>query len=202
VRVLFIEHDTERRVKRPKAETGEIVAELLHAPLVADSWMWIRCAGWGFSRILPPLAVDVIELLGLCVIRLQLFVRDRPGRRDAARVAQFSKILFAEPKQGSPEKLRVAADIVVCVRVQLFAGLIPPHFRGLVLALGINSLRTPVVLLSWDVVATFEQENAFARRCQPVGERTAAGSRSNNDNVVVIRRGTLLTIAAARSAER
>ena len=41
VGVLFIEHDTERRVKRPQAETGEIVTELLHARLVADRRMRI-----------------------------------------------------------------------------------------------------------------------------------------------------------------
>src|ERR671923_1774304 len=70
VGVLFIEHDTERRMKRPQAKTGEIVTELLHARLVADRRMRIRSAGWRFSGILAPLAVDMVELLGLGVIRL------------------------------------------------------------------------------------------------------------------------------------
>src|SRR5436190_18020551 len=61
---LFIEHDTERRVKRPQAKTGEVVTELLQARLVADRRMRIRGAGWRFRGILPPLAMDLVELLG------------------------------------------------------------------------------------------------------------------------------------------
>src|SRR6266545_2981218 len=166
VGILFIEHDAERRVKRPQAETGEIVIELLHARLVADRRMRIRCAGWRFSGILTSLAVDLIKLLGPGVIRLQIFVREGPRRRDSAVVANLPEILSAEPEQGSAEKLRVAADVVVCVRVQLFAVPVTPHFLGLVLAFGIDLAWIPVVLLARHIVAAFKQQNAFTRRRQ------------------------------------
>ena len=108
-------------------------------------------------------------------------------------MANFPEILFAESEQGRAEKLRVTADVVVGVRVQLFAVPVPPHFRGLVLALGIDRAGIPVVLLARHIVTAFEQENAFARRRQPVRERATARAGADNNDVVVcgLRHGLL-----------
>src|SRR5713226_2954227 len=61
-RVLFIEHDAHRRVKRLEAEAGEIFTELLHARLMTHRWMRIGCARWRFSGVLTSLTVDVVQL--------------------------------------------------------------------------------------------------------------------------------------------
>src|SRR5438876_10390920 len=69
VGVVLIEHDTERRGKRPQAETGEIVTELLDARLVADRWKRIGGAGWRVRGILTRWAMDMVKPLGPGVIR-------------------------------------------------------------------------------------------------------------------------------------
>src|SRR6516225_8670444 len=75
----FIEHDAEWSVKRPEAQGGEIIAEQLHPRLVTNGrtgiWSLRRGLGW----ICTPPAVNVVELLRLRVIRLQVFIGDRPG---------------------------------------------------------------------------------------------------------------------------
>ena len=56
----------------------------------------IRSAGGRLGRIPAAQPVDVVHLLGLCVIRLEFFIGDRPSGGDAVVMPQFAEILLPE----------------------------------------------------------------------------------------------------------
>src|SRR5713101_2326999 len=97
----------------------------------------------------------------------------------------LAEILSAQPKQRGAVEFRVAADVVVRVRVQLFAVFVLPLFFRLILAFDVDRAAVPVVLLAVHVVAAFEQKNAFAGRSQLVGERAATRAGPDDDHIVL-----------------
>src|SRR3989441_5006123 len=134
-RVLLIQHDAERHMERPQSALREVVVQLLNARLVADRWVRVRRTRPRLRGVAAALPVHVVELLGFRVVGLELVVRDRPGGRDAAVVADLSEVLFAKPEQCGAVELRVAPDPIVRVGVQLLAVPIVPDLLRLVLAL-------------------------------------------------------------------
>src|SRR5213083_2524608 len=97
-RVPLIEHHTERRVKRPQAMAGQVVAQLLDARLVADCRIWKRRAAPRLRRIFTLGAVRVIKPLCLDVVGLQIVVGNGPGGRNAAVMPNLAEILLAQPE--------------------------------------------------------------------------------------------------------
>src|SRR5262249_53965864 len=91
---------------------------------------------------------------------------------------------LAEPEQGRAEELRITADVIIRVWMQLLSVSVSPHFLGLILALGIDRAWVPVVLLAWDIIAALQQQNAFARGRAFVRQRPAARPAADNDDVV------------------
>src|SRR5918994_1258458 len=98
---------------------------------------------------------------------------------------ESSEVFAAEPKESRAVELSVPANRVVRVRMQILSRLVPPPFLRLVFPIHVNGPRAPVVRLAGDVVTSLDQQNALARRCQPVGERSSAGSGADDDHVVV-----------------
>src|SRR5947207_1853553 len=146
----------------------------------------VRCTGGRLRRIFSAIAVHVIKVFCQCVVRFEIVIADRPRRRDPAVVLQLAKVLLAKPEQRRTVKFGVPADVVVSVRMKVLAVLIEPSFFGVVVATDVDDLRVPVALLARNVVAAFENQNAFARRGQMVSESPASGTRSDNNYVVVI----------------
>src|SRR5207245_4503460 len=110
--VLLIEPHADRQVERPVADPDQIVMQFLDARFMADGLVAVRRAGRRLRRVLASLSVHLIEVLRLGVIRLQLLVRDRPGRRDATVVLDLAEILLAEPQQHCPVDFGLAAGVV------------------------------------------------------------------------------------------
>src|SRR5262249_37176114 len=81
-------------------------------------------------------------------------------------------------------KLRVSADIVVGVRVQLVAVPVAPDLARVVLRVDVHGARAPVVLLARHEVAALEEEDALAGVRQRERERAAAGPGADDDDVV------------------
>src|SRR4051812_32623531 len=69
-RILLIEHDAERGVKRPQSSAAEVVAQLLDARLVSHRGMRIGTLRSGIGGIFAAISVHVILMLGLAVIGL------------------------------------------------------------------------------------------------------------------------------------
>ena len=75
-----------------------------------------RPAGTGLGRILGVVAVDLVELLGLRVVRLEVVVRDGPRGRDPVVVLELAEVLLPEPVERRAVELGLAADVVVDAR--------------------------------------------------------------------------------------
>ena len=116
----------------------EIVAELLDARLVADRGEQVVAARAGLGRIFTAIPVHLVEMLGLGVVRLEIAVGDRPCRRETAVMANLAEVTFAQPEQRRSIKFRVAAHVVVRVRMQRLAVLVVPHLFGVVLRLDVD----------------------------------------------------------------
>src|SRR6266436_3099335 len=80
VRVLLVEHDPDRYMEGLQARTCEVVGQLLNAWLMGDSGPGIGGAGRRFCRIFSSVSVNLIQILGLGVVRLEIVIADRPCR--------------------------------------------------------------------------------------------------------------------------
>ena len=117
-RVLLEQADAARRVERLQPRGREVVGELLDPRLVADRRERVGRRGRRLGRVLAARAVDLVALLGERVVRLELVVGDRPGRRDPVVVGQLAEVLRAQPVQRGAVELRRTADVVVDLRLE------------------------------------------------------------------------------------
>jgi len=152
---------------------------------VTDRRKRIRSSRRRIGGIGAAVAMDVVYALGHRVIGLELFVGDRPGRRDSAVMAEFTEILPAQAKKRSAENLGRAANEVVRARLKWLAGGVVPDVLGDVAVPGVDLDRIPVLLFARQKVAALEQQDALARGRKMIGERAAASSGADDDYVVM-----------------
>src|SRR5438876_1089220 len=101
-------------------------------------------------------------------------------------MANFTEIFLAQPEQSRAEKFGVAAHVIVCVRVQVFAILVAPDFFRVVFALLVDGLGAPIVLFARHVRAALNEQNPLATRGEPMCQRAAARAGADDDDVEVI----------------
>jgi len=106
--------------------------------------------------------MNVIQVLRFQVIRFEIVVSDGPSRRYATVMSQFSKIFLPQPEQSRSIKLGISTDVVIRVRVKWPTGFILPSLFCLIFPLDIDSRWVPVVLLTLDIISSFEQQNSLA----------------------------------------
>ena len=97
----------------------------------------------------------------------------------------LAEVLSAQAEERRTIEFGISADVVVRVRVQGLSILVSPFFFRLILAFNIDRARIPVRLLARNIIAAFQNENAFPRGRQAVNERSAACAGSHDDYVVV-----------------
>src|SRR5262249_46011324 len=114
-------------------------------------------AGGRFSGIFTAFTMHVIEPLGLGVIRLYVFVTNRPGRRESAVMLNLTEVFFAQTEQGSAVKFRIATDVVIRMRMELFAVLVVPHLFRLVLSFEVHGAGIPVIFFARNIAAAFKE---------------------------------------------
>jgi len=131
--------------------------------------------------------VHLIELLGLCVVRLELVVGDRPGRRRAVVVDQLAEVLLAQAVERRAVELRRAADEVMDLRLEWLAFGVVPGVLGDVAVVDEDVLREPVGGFTGKPVTPLEQQDSFPGRCQVPREGAAARPGADDDDVVRIR---------------
>lgn len=113
-------------MERLQSTTRKIIVQTLDPRLMADGRKAIVSAGWRFGGVLVSIAVHSIEMFSLGVIGFHLFISDGPCRRYSTVMAEHGEIFFTSPEQRSAIKLGIAADVVVGMRVQVFAILVEP----------------------------------------------------------------------------
>ena len=114
----------------------------MNTRLVTDRGIQKCTTAVRLSGIFSGFAMHVVNAFGVGVVRLQLSVRNRPGRRDPAEMFYLSKIFFTETKQRRAVKFGVAADIIIRVRMQLCPIDVPPKLFGVIAAAGIHLQST------------------------------------------------------------
>jgi hypothetical protein len=77
----------------------------------------------------------VEEGFRLIVVWREDLVFQRPGRRDAARVADFIEIAFAQTEEGGAVDLGVAANIIVESWTEGLAASVGPGLGSLIFAI-------------------------------------------------------------------
>src|SRR5258705_12149466 len=100
-------------------------------------------------------------------------------------MAERAEVFPPEPKQRRAVELRVAADIVVGVRVERLTRAVAPDFPWGILGVDVDGLGAPVVLLPRHVVPALEEQDPLAGRREPMAQRSAARSGADDDDVVV-----------------
>src|SRR6185369_2577921 len=129
---------------------------MLNALLVTNCRILVRCAGPRLRRIFAAITVYLVKMLGFRVIRFQVVVADRPGRRDSAVMTNLTKVFLSQTKESRAVKLRVTANKVIRVRMKLFTFAVAPRLFRVVPALEVYGARAPVVLLTRNVLAALE----------------------------------------------
>src|SRR5919108_2530845 len=164
----------------------EVVVELLDPRLVADRWVRVRPRRGRLRRVLAALPVHEVEALGLRVVGLEVFVRERPGGGDSAVVVDLAEVPLTQPEEDGAVDLRLAPDVVVLTGVERLPVLVEPRLVRLVLVADEYRAAVPVVRLAPQVIAALEDEDALAGGRQPVRERAAPGAGPDDDHVVVL----------------
>ena len=122
----LVEVDAHRQVERMVPSGEEVLVELLDARLVRHRRMGERSRAIGLGRVLARLAVHQVDALGLGVVRLEIRIGERPSGGDPAVVAHLAEVALAQPEQDRAVELRVAADEVLLMRMELLAVLVQP----------------------------------------------------------------------------
>src|SRR5215471_15101088 len=168
--------------------------------------MRIGSARRRLRRILAAGTVHVVALLREGVVRLELVVRDRPGRRDPVVMLELAEIFGTQAVQGSAVQLRRTADEVMHLRLERLALLVVPRVLRHVAVVDEHLFREPVLGFTRKPVAALEQQDPLARRGEVSSERPAAGPAADDDHVVAVHQysssisGTMIRAAASISA--
>ena len=188
--VALIEHDPAGRMKRVVSRGREVVRELLDPRLVRDRRERVGRARGRLCRVLPAGAVHLVELLGKRVVRLHLFVADRPARRDAVVMTQLAEILLAQPVERGAVELRGASNEVMDLGLEGLTARVVPGVRRHVAVVHEHVLGEPVLRLAGQPVAALEQQDLPRGRSQVPDERAAAGAAPDDDHVILLIRRT------------
>src|SRR5262245_10933646 len=182
--IAVVAHDADGQRERLVPDPRQVVDELLDPRLVAERWEAIRCARRRLRRVGPPLAVHLVEMLGLRVIGLEILVGYGPGGGDAAVLPDHAEILPAQAQERRAVELGVAAHEVVGARNEFLAVLVEPRVLDVVATVHDDGVGVPVLLLARHVVASLEEQDALACGREPVGQRSASRSGPDDDHVV------------------
>ena len=143
-------------------------------------------ARW-IGRVGPGLAVNPEQTLCPVVVRSQIVIRDRPGRRDAPRVLDLAKILFPQPWQRRAIDLGVPTDEIMDTRREPAAARVAPLLFGLVTVLAEDGCGAPVLRFARQKLPALEEQHPGAAVPQCPGQRAAAHSRPDDHHVGMMR---------------
>ena len=190
--VGLVEHDPHRR-REGMVTTGlEGVGDLLQAGLVADRRPRIRLGPVALGGVLVPVAVHLVQPLGLGVPRLEVVVVERPGRRQPVHVGDLPEVLRSQPVQGGAVELGRPAHEIVDLRLERRPVAVVPGVGRDVLPVDEHRVGIPVVHLSRQKVAPLEEQDPLPGWRQGVGQGSAPGTGPDDDHVVVVSHGSLL----------
>jgi len=157
------------------------------------------------ERVLAVPAVHPEQVLGSDVVRLQVVVIQRPGRRDTAMMPDLAEVRGQQPEQRRAVHLGVAAYVIMQLGPEGPVAGVVEGLVGGVFRLAEDGAGVPVVSLSRQEVTAFEQQYALAglghaRR----GGRAPRSAADDQDVVLIIptRGGMVVTVPRSIATER
>jgi hypothetical protein len=101
-------------------------------------------------------------------------------------VRHLAEVALAQAQERAAVDLAVAADEVMQGGAERLPARIGPGLLRLIEPLDEDGLAAPVLLGTRQVIATFEDQDALAGRCQALRERGATRPAADDDQVVVV----------------
>ena len=182
----FVQLDRERNRERRVSSFGEFVEEFLDTRFMRNGREWVFRFRRGLGRVRSSLAMDLIESLGLGIVRLKVAILQGPLGRNASLMLNPFKIALSQPKHGAPVDLRIASHVVAGAGTKFLSVFVPPHLVSVIALLLKNCCRIPVFFFPSKKTAPFENKNALSTWRQPTRECSAARSGADNDHVVKV----------------
>src|SRR5262249_40862320 len=179
-----LEIHTHRQEEWVQPLLAQPAGEIFDVGLVRDRWKWKWAGARRLGRVVAAYAVGHVEVLGAGLVWRQIFIADRPGRRDTALVLDRLEVGLPQARQRGAVDLGITADIVVHAGVERPALSILPGLLGLVALLVKHRRRAPVLRLLRQKVATLEQQHSRTAVAQCVGQRPAPRTRADDDDVI------------------
>src|SRR5947207_13332158 len=92
--------------------------------------------------------MDMINALGFGVIRLDLGVRGRPGRRSPAEMFNLAKIFFPQTEERGSIEFRVTPNVIIGVRMQFCHVCVTTKLLRVVAAMPLHLQRVPIIYIT------------------------------------------------------
>ena len=160
--LVLVEQNAQGKMRGVQAQPLQVMVELLDAGLVLDGRVGELATARPIGGILAGRTVHVVEAFGLGVVRLKLLVRERPGRREATVVLDYTEVLRSQTEQGGAVQFGVASDVVVLFGREFVAVLVVPLLAAVVLGPHEHRVRVPVVPLPGQEGPALQQQNPLS----------------------------------------
>src|SRR4029453_10828746 len=136
-------------------------------------------------RVLAVLAVHLVEVLRLDVKGLEIGIFEGPCGGDSAVMNDFTEVLGTQPEQGGAVELRVTADVVVDLGLELVAVPVVPLLLRQILALDEYGPGIPIVELARQERPSLQPQDALSARGESVTYGSAASAGGDDHHVVM-----------------
>jgi hypothetical protein len=136
-----------------------------------------------------PLAVHPEQVLGADVVRLHVFVAQRPGRRDSVRMLDLAEVAGQQPEKRRAVHLGVAAHVIVQLGPE---GPVMAVIEGLVAVYFASPKTACEFQLSRSRVAGNDHYDVLVIGSGPGGATTAARVAETGKRVLMLERGDFL----------
>ena len=180
---LLVDANAHRRGIRLESARLENFEHFFDAWLVADWWERIIAFAWRFGGVFTGFAVDLIQFLGLIVIRFKVAILQGPFGRETILVPELFEILLAQAEEGCAIDLGVPADVVAKAGMDFATLFVIHRFRGIVFE---GAFIAPVVLLARKERPALQDQDLLPARRDTVEQCASTRSSSDDDNVVMV----------------
>ncbi len=186
LRIAVIAINTQRQGRGMPADILEVLLQRGDAGIVEQGRIGVGRIVRQVVGIDAALAVHAPQLFSLFVIGRVVGIGQRPGRRQAVGVLDVLEVALFHAHQGRAIEGGIAADPVIGVGDEGFVVLVEPLFLGAVAVLDEDGVRIPVLRFLRQVLAALQDQDFLAGIGHGIGQRAAAGARSDDDDVVVL----------------
>jgi hypothetical protein len=130
--------------------------------------------------------MDLIQLFGLRIVRLQLVVLDGPSWRNAILVLPFGEVFGSQTIERRTVHFGGAADKVMHPRLKRLAMLVAPNIGRNIPIVDEHFFGRPIFGLAPQPIATLEDQDSLPRGSEMISQRTATSPAADDDNIVWI----------------